>query len=183
MNMRKRYLLGLMICALPPAAALAAQHHHVSATVCSKSYGDDYYTSSGAFLNNHGLQRASFGCAVPLTSNSVNPLTVNPSAMRVDYIDNSPINDFFFTGAVVCQLWLTQSNGTTVGGGNKYSCATAGGCTFGDGYVGSGYIDFVDTIGNTANVVGVSVACGLPPYDNTYGPSALLGIAVSTSTP
>jgi hypothetical protein len=178
--MKKSYWGIIALAALPPAVAAAAQHHHVGASACVASYNNDDLVMRGPNLLNWDTSSKSVGCAIPFTSNSVSPVTVNTSAARVDFMDYSA------SLAINCQLSIVTTNNTIVSSGWRYSCNTnpAGGCdTAENSYTGTSYLTFTDNINSTANVVGINVACNVPGYDYSWGASGLLGVAVSTSAP
>ena len=138
----------------------------------------------GPNLLNWDTAGKSVACAIPFTSTSVSPVTVNPSAGRVDYMDNNSAAGFFGPGALRCQMSIVTATNTIVNSDFLYSCSTPGGCSSGDNtFTGYSYMSFADIIGATANTVGISVQCNIPGYDSSFGPSGLTGVAVSTSAP
>lgn len=176
----KRYTWLFLTLAAVPAVATAAQYHHIAGASCQSSYSVDQFLMRTTFISNFDSSARNISCPIELTgpaASSVNPLTVDPSAGRVDFTDNSVSQE------VSCSLRIVTSTGTTATTATRYGCGMSGGCPGSSAYFGSNYLTFVDTISSTANVVGVDVYCTIPAFDNTYGDSRVYGVAVSTATP
>lgn len=179
--MKKRYLWILALAALPPALAAASQFHHIPGAVCATSFNDGTLISRGAGIANWSTSSASVSCGVDITSTTVSPITVNPSTVRVDYVD---LNDDPSFGALACQLTVLTSTGTSVSSAYQYSCATSGGCPSGaNSFTGVGFLTIPDTIASTANVVAVTTLCSIPYLQSGGGTTTVYGIGVATTTP
>ncbi len=178
--MKKAYLGILALAALPPTMAVAAQHHHVSGAGCISSNNNAGNLLRGAFLINWDTTAKQVSCPVAFTATSAAPVSVNPSAGRVEFNDMNGVAGT--GGAISCYMSLMNTNGTDVRSGTLYSCGTTGGCATADvGWSGVGNLNFADTIGATANTIGLSFYCTIPAYES--GPSQLWSVAFSTSAP
>lgn len=110
----------------------------------------------------------------------MNPASVDPAGARRDYYD---FNSNTSSGVLSCSAYLVKANTITVVSlGNKFSCATAGGCDAGnnDFSSGTGYLQWGNTVGATTDVIGMSFNCTLPAHlSNLWFTGAIIGYAMS----
>lgn len=179
-------ILGAILVAaavLGHAGVSRADVQHGSSSSCEVQSGDVTKAAAygGMYINASTEGDLRVNCPIQFKSTGLGPATVNPIAARLDYYDinsGTTISD----GVIVCSAYLTNTNGTHISLGNRYSCETAGGCTAtGSTFSGGpGYLEWPDTVAATPDVISIGFSCVLPKrLPNLWFGGTITGYAFS----